>query len=193
MENRTIGVGEIYKHFSGKLYQIVAIGRHAETMENYVIYQELFGGFEVYVVKREEFISCLDMDGKQVYKFEKVEKSSLVDEKMENVSATNSDKVETAACSTEENKVLNSEMEMAISQSKNKDGMRRFMEFLDADTYKEKLDIFMRMQDKLDERILVNIAASLDLVVDEKNIDESVLIIIKNLEQRSNFECFRLR
>lgn len=191
MERQDINTGDKYRHFRGNLYQILTIGKHADTLEEYVVYQALYGEFQVFIRSLQDFFCVLDKgkypDAQQKHRFEKVEIKKLSSEE-----APKERKEEVEPVAESDNKD-DPDTERMIEQSDNKEGMRKFMEFLDAETYKEKLEIFTKMQDKLDERILTNIAVSLDLVVDEKNPDESCQIIIRNLEQRCRFESFRLR
>ena len=72
---------DIYRHFKGNLYQIVAIAAHSETMEEMVVYQELFGQHKTYVRPLDMFMSRVDRlkypEVSQEYRFQKLEAEDL--------------------------------------------------------------------------------------------------------------------
>lgn len=72
---------EIFKHFKGKLYKIIAIGHHSETKEKLVVYYDLSGKNSTIddpcIRPLQMFMSEVDHNKyptvEQKYRFEKVE------------------------------------------------------------------------------------------------------------------------
>ena len=71
------GHGDIYRHFKGKLYEIIECPvTHTETKELFVCYKALYDDYGVYVRPLSMFMSLTDKDkypgATQKYRFEKV-------------------------------------------------------------------------------------------------------------------------
>ena len=67
-----------YRHYKNKLYEVIGVGHHSETLEEVVIYRALyeskdFGKDALWVRPLEMFIETVEVNGKTVPRFERVE------------------------------------------------------------------------------------------------------------------------
>ena len=81
MNRETPKLGDVYKHFKGNYYMIIAVGHHSETGEKMVIYYDLSGKNSTInnpcIRPLDMFMSEVDhekyQDVTQKYRFEKVD------------------------------------------------------------------------------------------------------------------------
>lgn len=160
---------ELYRHFKNKLYQIITIAEHSETEEKLVIYQALYGEYKVYARPLSMFLSLVDEkkypNVTQKYRFEKVNSNSFISNE------NNQDEVET----------------QCIDEIPNDD----LISFLEADTFDERRNILVHMKPRITDRIIDDIAASLDIIVDEGDIDTRYKSLLTCIETLGKYEISR--
>lgn len=180
-DKRILIPGDIYKHFKNKLYQIIGIAEHSETKEKLVVYQALYGDFGMYVRPYDMFMSEVDRvkypDVTQKYRFEKVEKNveKNIDKKEEKVVEQVSEPV----------------VQNIVEEN---DGVNPYlMEFFDMRTSSDKIEYLTSIRNKIDDRLISDIAASLDITVEEGDLDIRYSSLVSCLRTMARFECGRLR
>ncbi len=58
-----------YRHFKGNEYEVIAIAKHSETLEELVVYRALYGDGEVWVRPMKMWNETVERDGKTVERF----------------------------------------------------------------------------------------------------------------------------
>ena len=69
---RTLHIGGRYRHFKGNEYEVLAVARHSETLEEMVVYHQLYGDGGVWVRPLSMFLDTVTRDGKIFFRVEEV-------------------------------------------------------------------------------------------------------------------------
>lgn len=174
--------GEIYQHFKGNLYRIVTLAKHTETEEAMVVYQALYGNFEVWVRPLSMFMEKLDQEK---YRFTLVPSVAGVSPA---VTQPQSESVKEAVQESEKASEKTLEEEAAELNLH-----PLVLKFLEADGYEEKLDILASMHSCITESMLNTVAISLDMEVSGEDLEADYQSVKNGLLMLVKYECSRLR
>ena len=186
--------GEIYRHFKNRLYQVIAVATHSETGEKLVIYQALYGDYQVYARPLAMFVSEVDRekypDAAQTYRFERVDRSELAGAgsgRMERAEARKQAQETEAEELTDQIRV--SQMEQSLSDEVNP----KLMQFFDADTLEEKYNILVSMRDEVDDHLINSMAVVLDVVIPEGPVADRYEQLKACIRTKQRYETQRMR
>lgn len=189
---RVIYPGQIYRHFKGNLYQIVTVAIHSESGEKLVIYQKLYGDYAVHARPYDMFLSEVDRqkypDIKQRYRFE------LIDNEIksnQNVDAGIKESINLTDNIIMKDTLNTDNIESVDSEEEGAD--KRLIEFLDADTFEEKRRVLINIKDGITDRLIDDMAAAIDVTVDEGDIDTRFMSLLNCINTRAKYEVNRLR
>ena len=195
--NQIPQAGEIYQHFKGKLYRIVALATHTETGEQLVIYQALYGEFQVFARPLSMFLEKVDAKkypdaaGKDRFMRIPMAEAAAVPQP---VPAPSENPVEPRPAAMPSENPVESRPAAASSESPvEPQPDPGLLAFLDADSYEEKLEVFESLEGKVDLHMLNAIAASLDLELSEGSLEEQYDTLKSCLMTLERYECNRLR
>ncbi|MBE5948722.1 MAG: DUF1653 domain-containing protein [Lachnospiraceae bacterium] len=195
MDEQRLYAGERYRHYKGKLYQIVAVAMHTETEEDMVVYQALYGDYKVFARPHKMFFETVkNADGNMVPRFAKESSWAGIDDTACKAAAkadafNKPQEVKKEVKNVEEEIKKKDTTDMPVV-----DGINPFLlEFLDAESSVERLEVLHRMRKTIDNKTISDIAAALDIVIEEKDIDERIKDLENCLQTRARFETTRLR
>jgi hypothetical protein len=75
--HKTVKVGALYQHYSGKCYKVVAIGYGSEDLKQYIVYQGLyndpkFGDQPIWIRPLEMFLETVEIKGVTQLRFKQL-------------------------------------------------------------------------------------------------------------------------
>ena len=58
-----------YRHFKGNEYEVIYVAKDSETLEDVVVYKELYGNGEIWVRPLKMFLEIIELNGKNISRF----------------------------------------------------------------------------------------------------------------------------
>lgn len=166
---------EVYQHFKGNSYQILNIAKDSEDGHLIVVYQALYGSYDVYARDLKQFMSPVDRqkypDATAEYRFTKVDKKP--DDKTMPVMETDKKVTKPEKQNTEY------QMDPQVEA------------FLDADTYEEKLNILAGLHRRITDEMLQIMSLTMDIELNPGSTEDKYQELMNCLLTRDKFEVER--
>ena len=217
---RTPRPQEIYRHFNGRLYQVLTLARHSETGEVLVVCQALYGDYAVFARPLSMFCSEVDAvkypGAMQKERFQLWKGSEEAHALFAGESPVTGNR-ETRAKQPEEDRQTRGKQpeEDRQTRAKQSDGMfsqkekpaepsvqaaeeevqldPRLLRFLDANRMEEKMEILDSMQGDVTDEMIDIMAISLDTEIVSGEVSERIAALRETIQMRLRFESSRLR
>ena len=58
-----------YRHFKGREYEVIGVAKHSETLEEMVVYRQLYGEHGLWVRPASMWEETVELDGKTYKRF----------------------------------------------------------------------------------------------------------------------------
>ncbi|MBR1691945.1 MAG: DUF1653 domain-containing protein, partial [Lachnospiraceae bacterium] len=185
-----------YRHFKGNLYQVLALAKDSETMQEVVVYQALYDDYQIYVRSLEMFMSRVDTekypDAAQEFRFEPVTAGNAPESGQTAPESTGTEVMAGREENTDVREmnpaaVLRKELPKAgqeentgareksadehIANERNQGNPQQqaddefqidsaVLEFLDADTYGQKLNILASLKHRITDDMITTMAVA---------------------------------
>ena len=208
---------EIYKHFKGNLYQVVTIAEHSETGEQLVNYQALYGDFRTYARPLAMFTGEVDRqrypEVTQRFRFElqgtdadrQIRETEAAG--VEHPVSTQTTVTASQPAAAQATPIVAQNIAVQATATAAQTTMASVspaedeepvldplvLEFLDADSYEEKLNILAGLHHRITNEMITTMAISCDIEVNDGEPEERYEELKNCLLTMEKFECNRLR
>ncbi|MBP5281632.1 MAG: DUF1653 domain-containing protein [Lachnospiraceae bacterium] len=205
---------EIYRHFKGKLYQVLTLAEDTETGETLVIYQALYGDFKVYArelgmftskVDREKYPNApqedrFELQSPEVLKNQQPAASVSVAEKTLSEAANREGAPIVTEPATPSAPIVNESFKPAETTPASSEEAEEelnldpaLIEFLDANNYEERLRILVGLHHRITQDMITTMAVACDVEVADGELEERFSQLKNCLLMLEKYECTRLR
>ena len=197
---RRVEVGQVYRHFKGNVYEVIALAVNADNREEVVVYKSL-NKDKVFVRSYRGFVSEVNKekypDVTQKYRFELVSDREPEEESAD-IEAEPVDELAAPVSEADNNKGYfpgfngSSKQAPAVGEtvpSAEGDVNPMLMQFLETKSFDEKLQILRRMESEMTDKLLDDMAASLDVVIHDGEISDRIRELKTCLSTFDKFDC----
>lgn len=186
---------EIYKHFKGNLYQIVAVASHTETEEQLVIYQAMYGDFKIYARPLHMFTGKVDREkypeAAQEYRFELQGRAGECPENSEKAPICE-EKGAPQPLNIQEPERVEKAPDTPAWESEEPQIDPMVLDFLDAGSHEERLNILAALHHRITDSMLLTMAIASDIELSEGTTEEKYEELKSCLLTLDRYEIKRL-
>lgn len=177
---------EIYEHFKGNRYQIITLAQHSETEEDMVVYQALYGEYKMYVRPLSQFMGMIDEkkypEKKGQYRFQKAAGEMQEEKEHPQTTGPATEEKASEASGTEGGETGD---EVGIDPM--------VMDFLEADTYEERLNILAALHHRITDDMINTMALSVDVEIEDGPIETRYEELKHCIITFQKYQCSRMR
>lgn len=186
---------EMYRHFKGNIYQIRCLARHSETGEMMVVYQAMYDTFQIYVRPLAMFMEEVDRaeypEAKQRYRFELLQDMDGAELSEPAAPQTPVQPKPQTQMQPQTPAQSQTPAQTADSEEVNIDPL--VMDFLDADTYEQRLNVLAALRHRITDDMINTMAAAVDLEIKDGDVEARYEELKNCLLTFEKYECNRLR
>ena len=223
MGSKVWTAGNLYVNQSGKIVQLMAVARQEGSVQELAIYQEMHAPFTVWAKSLSAFEATYhkmaEVSGAKSALQESVSEVSAQDLSQENKSEASENQrapqertveVSGAKSALQESvsaggaDVSEEELRMALEKgqpekylsgriTETEIARRGMLQILDAESFREKRQLLVGLRPYIDKLLLHNIAAALDVVLEEGTLDDQFESLLHCVDAHARYEGGRLR